>query len=110
MPDIPTKAWYWHINFYVEGYRFALTANNDTDEVIVAVEPSSQVPVTDPIMHPVLKELVGRQFGWIWYTTNVQGYDDKLILAFGASGGGAHPQLAFLVEASTIEVLRMVPS
>jgi hypothetical protein len=109
LPNIPSRAQFGKIHFYVEGYRFALTTNIDTDEIIMAVEPSSRATATDLNLHPVLGELVGREFGWIWYTTNVQGYDDMLIFAFrGAGGGGITPQLAFLVEASDIKVLRIV--
>ena len=109
LPNIPSRAQFGKIRFYVKGYCFALSTNIDTDEIIMTVESSSHAPATDPNLHPVLRELVGREFGWIWYTTNVQGYDDMLILAFnGATGEGITPRLAFLVEASDIKVLRIV--
>jgi hypothetical protein len=107
VPNNPTRASFSHINFYTQGYRFALTTNIDTDEIVIAVEPSQSAPATEPSLHPVLRELVGREFGWIWYATNVQGYNDMLMLAFGATGEGARPQLGFLVEASTINIYRL---
>lgn len=111
-PNTPTRASFWHINFYVDGYRLSLTANIDTDEVTAAIEPSALTPATEPNLHPVLRELVGRELGWIWHAKNGQGYDDMLILAVvGAAGaGGVSPQLAFLVEASSINVSRITPA
>ena len=110
-PDIPTRASFWHINFYVDGYRLSLSTRIDTDEIIAALEPSALAPPTEPNLHPVLRELVGRKLGWIWYARNGQGYHDMLILAFtGAVGAGATPQLAFLVEASSISVCRVTPA
>jgi hypothetical protein len=107
-PEFPDTAWYWHINFYVEGYRLSLTTNADTDEIIVAVEPAPIAPPTDPTMVADLRALVGRSFGWNWSAVNSQGYSDMLILAFyGEAGGGVTPQLAFLVEGSTIHVHRI---
>lgn len=106
-PDFPERASFWSITFYVEGYRLLLTANADTDEIVLAVEPSAE-PKTQPRLHPVLEGLIGREFGWIWYTTNVQGYDDMIVLAFdGPDGGAISPQFAFLVEASSIQILRL---
>jgi hypothetical protein len=107
-PELPERAWFGRINFYVEGYRLSLTTNADTDEIVVAVEPAAIVPPTDPLMLADLRALVGRAFGWNWSAVNSQGYSDMLILAFdGQAGAGITPQLAFLVEASTIHVLRI---
>ena len=102
-PKFPERASFWHIDFYVESYCLALTTNADTDEIIVTVEPASLVPPTDPPLLADLRGLIGRRFGWSWHAVNSQGYSDMLILAFD----GIAPQLAFLVEASTIKVRRI---
>lgn len=104
-PELPERASFWHINFYVEKYRLSLTTNQDTDEIVVAVEPTSIEPPTGPLLIPVLRALIGRLFGWNWSAVNSQGYADMLVLAFtGEPGAGVTPQLAFLVEASAIHI------
>jgi hypothetical protein len=108
-PHLVARASFWHINFYVEGYRFSVGADEDTDEIVLHVEPSSTSPQIDQALHPVLKNLIGRQFGWCWRSVNSQGYRDMLILGFtdGEDGMGVTPQIALLVEASSIHVHRM---
>ncbi len=109
-PEIPERASFWHINFYVEGYRLSLTTNPDTDEIIVAVEPTSVEPPTGPLLIPELRALIGRSFGWNWIAVNSQGYTDMLVLAFtGKHGAAVTPQLAFLVEASAIHIHSVSP-
>jgi hypothetical protein len=102
-PQLPERAAFWRIDFYVEGYCLALTTNADTDEIIATVEPAAAVPPADPALPAHLRGLIGRRFGWSWYAVNSQGYCDMLILAFD----GIAPELAFLVEASKIHVSRI---
>src|SRR5579871_5296416 len=101
-PNLPNTASFWHITFYVEGYRLSLTANADTDEIAFAVEESAALPDLTP--PPALQDLVGHTFGWLWNATNSQGYSDLLLLAFGgeATGGALTPQLVFVVASSAI--------
>lgn len=115
---LPGRASFEAISFYAEGCRLALTTNNNTDELVVIFEEAESISQPNPPIVPILDEIVGREFGWIWRAVNSHGYADMLIMAFGhpldgtnssMAGASISPQFGFLVETSVIHVQRIVP-
>ena len=104
--DAPDRASFWFVKFYVEGYRLSLKTDEDTDEIIISIEPTDNAPSIVP-RNSALVSLVGRTFGWLWRASNSQGYQDMAIIGFGGEGMGVTPQVAFLVEASAIHLHRL---
>lgn len=115
-PDIPHRAMFETISFYVSGNCLRLGTNADTDEITIMIEESAP-PINTSATVSALQSLIGKEFFWLWLAENSQGYSDAVMMSFAETSNAdaqtsepAVPQIAFVSVASAIEMLLLAPA
>ena len=86
--------------FAVGDDAVVLTVTADTDEIVVAHEPTPEGQGW--IAVSTLGMAVGKPLGWCWVGTNYRGYHDSFTLALGEGLLALHPRLTLLAEGSSL--------
>ena len=99
----------WERLAFVIGEKaVVLTVNDETDEVLVALEAASETEGWDEV--PSLSFAEGRTFGWCWIGRNYRGYLDTFTVAFGDVVPDAlTPRWMFLGEGSALTCPELTP-
>ncbi len=82
-----------------------MRVNDDTDEVMVALEDTSTVDSADWQTLEQLAEMVSRRMGWCWIGRNYRGYLDTFTVALD----GIDPAYSFTGAASRLQCARVTP-
>ncbi|WP_165323673.1 DUF6334 family protein [Rhizorhabdus phycosphaerae] len=81
-----------------------LRVNDDTDEVIVSLEPFGDARAGWQTLEQ-LQAIVARRLGWCWEGRNYRGYLDTFTMAVD----GIDPAYSFTGMASALQCMRVTP-